>query len=495
MLQLGVAKLKSACHKNLVRNDFRIDSSISNPKTRLTAKRQVVTVSLPTLISGDKAVSHCAPIQPAGLTMIALSFNMRFAIAVLACYATLVAQAAIATNAQPATHGIAVPIGGALKYDNDEVWSRLVALAGGKGARYAVFATAAGDPEKSAAAIIEALNRRGAIAEHIGVAPNLAGSDYKMAARDPALIAKVKASRGIYFAGGAQERIVDALFDVDGKPTPMLAAIREVFDRGGVVAGSSAGAAIMSTTMFRDPPDNLSILKFGLKDGKDIGRGLGFIEGVFVDQHFLKRGRIGRMLPLMVKSGYKLGLGVEENTAAIVHGDEVEVIGSKGVLLVDLSEATMDKGNAEFNLRGAKISYLDRGDHYNLRTRVLTPSKEKQDGKKLDPADAKFSPYYSSDMFYPDLLGDSVLLNLMTRFIDSRQVEAIGLAFSASAKDVKPDLGFEFKFRKGRGSIGYFSSARGGEDYTVANIYLDIEPVALAKPLYRPYRNPVYRAN
>lgn len=424
-----------------------------------------------------------------------LSFNMRLAVAVLACFTALVTGSAFATNAPPAARGIAVPIGGALKYDNDEVWARLVALAGGKGARYAVFATAANDPEKSAAAIVAALNRHGAAAEHIPVAPKLNGSDYKTAARDPALIAKVKASRGIYFAGGAQERIADALHEPGGKPTPILAAIREVFDRGGVVAGSSAGAAIMSTTMFRDPPDNLSILKFGLKEGSDIDRGLGFIDGVFVDQHFLKRGRIGRMLPLMVKSGYQLGLGVEENTAAIVQGDEVEVIGFKGVLLADLGEARTDKESAEFNLRGAKLTYLDRGDRYNLRTRTLTPSREKLAGKKLDAADAQFAPYYSGDMFYPDLLGDSVLLNLMTRFVDSKQAEVIGLAFGVSAKDAKPDLGFEFRFRKGPGSIGYFSSARGGEDYTVANIYLDIEPVTLAKPLYRPYRSPVSRAN
>jgi cyanophycinase len=417
---------------------------------------------------------------------------LRFAIATLTCVVVVFAPA---SRAQPVARGIAVPIGGALKYDNDEVWSRLVDLAGGKGARYAVFATAAGDPEKSAASIIDALNRHGAVAEHIPVAPKLAGSDYKSAARDPALIAKVRASRGIYFAGGAQERIVDAMFGADGKPTPMLDAIREVFDRGGVVAGSSAGAAIMSTTMFRDPPDNLSILKFGLKDGRDVDRGLGFIEGVFVDQHFLKRGRIGRMLPLMVKSGYKLGLGVDENTAAIVHGDEVEVIGFKGVLLADLADATSDKGRTEFNLRSAKLSYLDRGDRYNLRTRTLTPSKEKRDGKTLDPADAKYSPYYSSDMFYPDVLGDSVAVHLMANLIDNKQKEVTGLAFNISARDAKADLGFEFKFRKGPGSIGYFSPARGGEDYTVANIYLDIEPVTLAKPLYRPYRVPVSRAN
>ena len=58
-----------------------------------------------------------------------------------------------------AAQGYAVPIGGALKYDNDEVWSRLVQLAGGKGARFAVFAMASATPDKSAASIVDAGQR------------------------------------------------------------------------------------------------------------------------------------------------------------------------------------------------------------------------------------------------------------------------------------------------------------------------------------------------
>ena len=408
----------------------------------------------------------------------------------LACLLLL----AVASHA--GAQGIAVPIGGALKHDNSEVWSRLVSLAGGPGARYAVFATASGDPEKSAAAIIATLNRHGAVAEHIPLAPLLKGNDFRAAARDPALIARVKASRGIYFAGGAQERIIDALHTADGKPTPMLDAIREVFRRGGVVAGSSAGAAIMSTTMFRDPPDNLSILKFGLKPGRDIDRGLGFVTGVFVDQHFLKRGRFGRMLPLMVQAGYQFGLGVDENTAAIIRGDEDEIIGFKGALLADLTAASSDPQRGAFNLRGARLTYLDRGDRYHFKTQKLTPSAEKLAGKKLDPADAGYAPYHSKPAaFYPDVLGDTVVTNLMATLIDSRLPEITGLAFSTTARDAKPDLGFEFRFRKGPGSLGYFSSAGGGEHYTVGNITLDVQPVTMAAPLYQPYRGRVSGAN
>lgn len=389
-------------------------------------------------------------------------------------------------RAQQPPAGAAVAIGGALKYDNDVVWQRVVELAGGKGAKFVVFGTAAGNPEKSAGLIIEALRRHGAVAEHLPVAPRLKGSDYKAAAKDPALVAKVRAATGVYFAGGAQERITQALYDDAGQPTPVLAAIWEVYRGGGVVAGSSAGAAVMSTTMFRDAQDVLSVLKFGMKEGKEIDRGLGFVgPEVFVDQHFLKRGRIGRMLPLMLQKGYKLGVGVDENTAAIFRGDTVEIVGYKGALVADLTNASTDRSQPEFNLRGAKLTYLDRGDRYNLKTRVATPSAEKLGDLKVDPNAADFKPYFTTDAYYPDVLGDTTVVNLMANLIDNKQAEVIGLAFGGPGTD-KPDLGFEFRFRKGSDSLGYYSGAFGGEDYSVMNIVLDVTPVLLSRPLYRP---------
>ncbi len=387
--------------------------------------------------------------------------------------------------AQDRGDGIAVAIGGALKYDNDAVWQRLVDLAGGKGAKFVVFGTAAGNPARSAQAIIDALQQRGAVAEHIPVAPRLKDTDYKAAARDPALVARVLAARGVYFAGGAQERITQALLDDAGQPTPVLAAIWQVYRAGGVVAGSSAGAAVMSSTMFRDAQDVLSVLKFGMVDGKEIDRGLGFVgPDVFVDQHFLKRGRFGRMLPLMLQKGYKLGVGVDENSAAIFRGDTVEIIGYKGALVADLTQASTDKGIPEFNLRNARLSYLDRGDRYNLKTRTATPSPEKLRDVKVDPNAADFKPYFSADAFYADVLGDTTVVNLMANLIDNKQREVIALAFGAPDSK-RAELGFEFRFRKSPDSLGYYTGAFGGEDYTVLNILLDVTPVTLAQPMYR----------
>lgn len=382
--------------------------------------------------------------------------------------------------------GYAVPIGGALKADNEEVWQRIVQLAGGKGSRWVVFGTASEDPEFSARQAVELLQRRGAVAEALPVAPKFSWVDLNKVVRDPALIAKVKAAHGVFFTGGVQERIVSVL-QPGGQTTPMLEAIWDVYRKGGVVAGTSAGAAIMSTVMFRDAPSIINVMKGRFTDGKQVDRGLGFVgPDLFVDQHFLKRGRFGRMIPLMLAKGYKLGLGVDENTAAIIHGDDVEVVGGRGALVVDLTDATSDAAMSAFNVTGARLSYLEHGDHYHLKARSTTPSAPKLRGELHDAESPNFKPYYTEDVFSLDMLGDSTIANLMTRLIDSSRTEVKGVAFDALPRegDALAELGFLFRIYKGSDSLGWSTEEFGGEQFTVANLYLDIRPVRLPIPIY-----------
>jgi cyanophycinase len=399
-------------------------------------------------------------------------------------------------DTEPPIRGYAVPIGGALKADNDEVWQRIVQLAGGKGARFVVFGTASEDPEASAKQVVDLLQRRGAVAEALPVAPKFLWVDLNKVVRDPALIAKVKAAKGIFFTGGVQERIVDVL-QPGGQSTPMLEAIWDVYRKGGVVAGTSAGAAIMSTIMFRDAPSVMNVLKGRFADGKQVDRGLGFVgPHLFVDQHFLKRGRFGRMIPLMMAKGYKLGLGVDENTAAIIRGDEIEVIGDRGCLIVDLTEAGSDASLGAFNVQGARLSYLEHGDRYHMRARSTTPSAPKLRGEQHDAESPSFKPYYTDDVFHLDMLGDSTVSNAMSRLIDSVRKEVKGLAFDVlpRANDPLAELGFLFRIYKGSDSLGWSTEEFGGEQFTVTNLYLDISPVRLPMPLYGGWNGPAKAA-
>ncbi|MEO5932167.1 MAG: cyanophycinase [Duganella sp.] len=375
--------------------------------------------------------------------------------------------------------GNLVIIGGGLRADNAEVWQRIVQLAGGRGARIGVFGSASINPEKSAQNTVNKLNQYGAQAFFIPLGVTLPNSDYRKAAEDPEVVALIHSATGIYFTGGDQARITKALVRPDGSRTLALEAVWDVYRDGGVVAGSSAGAAIMSTTMFYDAKATLDMLKQGVTDGNEIAPGLGFIgDDVFVDQHLLVRGRFARMIPVMLKKGYQIGLGIDENSAMVVNARrDVEIIGYSGALLLDLSAAITDRGIKGFNISNATISYLDRGDKFNLVSREFTPSADKADNK-LDPN----QPDMRGTVYTNDILGNNAVLDLMVNLIDNAQQEAIGIAFG-NPRDATPDLGFEFRFSKTINSVGYSSTEV--EAYSVLKLRMDIRPIQLQQPLYR----------
>ena len=377
--------------------------------------------------------------------------------------------------------GSLVIIGGALRADNAAVWERMVQLAGGKGARIAVFASASASPEKAGKFLVDRFNHYGAKAFFVPVAVRLSGIDYQAAAEDPALASAVRSAGGAYFAGGDQGRITRALRREDGSNTRMLDALWDMYRRGGMIAGSSAGAAIMSSTMFGRPKTILATLKLGVDEGKEIAPGLGFIgDDVFIDQHLLVRGRFARMVPAMLKKGYKLGLGIDENTAMVVGPSrEVEVIGYRGALLVDMSKAVPQEGpqGGPLSVSNVRLSYLDNGDRFNLLTQTFTPAPDKLDNR-IDPA----RPYYREPLFSADILGNSTVVDLMAKLIDSDQPEAIGLSLD-SPNGIQPDLGFEFKLTRTGDSVGYQSTFT--EQYSVYNMRLDIRPIVVQRPLYQ----------
>lgn len=408
------------------------------------------------------------------LRVVHLFKHALFALALLASQSLAAAE-----PARP--KGSLVIIGGALRADNAAVWERMVQLAGGKGARIAVFASASASPEKAGKFLVERFNQHGARAFFVPVAVRLSGIDYQAAADDPALAAQVRAAGGAFFAGGDQGRITRALRRQDGSNTRMLDALWDMYRRGGMLAGSSAGAAIMSSTMFGHPKTVLATLKHGLDDGKEIAPGLGFIgDDVFIDQHLLVRGRFARMVPAMLKKGYRLGLGIDENTALIVGPSrDVEVVGYRGALLVDLSRAEPHDGpqGGPLSVGNVRLSYLDNGDRFNLATQTFTPSPDKRDNL-VDPA----RPYYREPLFSADILGNSTVVDLMAKLIDSDQLDAIGLSLD-SPNGVQPDLGFEFKLTRTADSVGYLSPLT--EQYSVYNLRLDIRPIVVQRPLYR----------
>ena len=389
------------------------------------------------------------------------------------------AAAVVDPAAPPGVKGSLVIIGGGLRANNVEVWQKIVELAGGKGARIAVFPTAAGTPEREGKLTVEHLNRHGAQAFVVPISPRLAGTDARKAADDPALAESVRKAGGAFFTGGDQARITGALRRADGTNTAVLDALWAMYRRGGVIAGTSAGAAIMSSTMFYDPPaEVLPMLKHGVVDGKDFAPGLGFVgDDVFIDQHFLIRGRFARMLPAMLAKGYTLGLGIDENTAIVVGPSrDATVIGYRGALVLDLAGATVDKAKAGFNLANARISYLDSGDRLNLVNRAYSPGPDKEPLRNIDRE-------HRESLFTTDILGNTSVVNLLEKLVDSDQQRAVGIAFEGPGSRM-PERGFEFTFTKVADTREYATNRE--DAYSIYRIRMDVRPVRMQQPLYTP---------
>jgi cyanophycinase len=424
------------------------------------------------LYSEPLPVGWAPPCPPkAGMVRMLGGRGVRTLLLALACTGCAAAPAV-----PDAAKGSLVIIGGGLRANNSEVWERIVALAGGKGARIAVLPTAAATPEREGQLTAEILDRYGAHAFVVPVAPHLPG-DARKAADDPALAEAIRTAGGAFFTGGDQARITASLKHADGSNTAVLDALWSLYRRGGVVAGTSAGAAVMSGTMFYDPPlEVLPVLQNRVVDGKDIAPGLGFVgSDVFVDQHLLVRGRFARMLPAMLQRGLTLGLGIDENTAAVVGPTrDVTMVGYRGALVLDLAQASTDKTRRGFNLSNARISYLDSGDRFNLATRTFYP------GPGKEPVDKSLGEH-RPPIFFTDILGNTAVVNLLEKLVDSDQQRAIGVALEGPG-GAAAERGFEFTFTRMPDSGEYVTNRE--DAYSIYRIRMDVRPVRVHQPLY-----------
>lgn len=170
---------------------------------------------------------------------------------------------------------------------------------------------------------------------------------------------------GVFFSGGDQLRISSQIGD-----TAIERRIREIWHAGGVLAGTSAGAAVVSDTMLVRGSSGESHRIGDLQ----MAPGLGLIRDVIVDQHFAERGRIGRLLGAVAESPRVLGIGIDENTAAVVRGHRFTVIGSGAVYVVDAEGVTRSNiadGRADraLSIHDVRLHVLSVGDEFDLQTR------------------------------------------------------------------------------------------------------------------------------
>jgi cyanophycinase len=177
---------------------------------------------------------------------------------------------------------------------------------------------------------------------------------------------------GIFLTGGNQSRLTQVVAG-----TRLADAISNAHDRGVAIAGTSAGASALGSHMvaFGRPgatPKHRMV---------QLAAGLGIVPGVLVDQHFEQRGRIGRLLALVAQSPSLLGIGIDEDTSAVVAADRtLSVIGRGAVTIVDGSQVTTDayrgKGYRPVMVSGAILHSLPSGYRFDMRARALLPTPE-----------------------------------------------------------------------------------------------------------------------
>ena len=375
-----------------------------------------------------------------------------------------------------APKGALALIGGRLELDNESIFSELRRLSGG---RIAIFPTASGVPEEVGQEALEDFRGYGFEAEVLPVY----GDNGRAGAADPAVLEAIDRLGSVYFTGGDQSRIIDA-FCVGGKPSPALTRIRQRYYEGGLVAGSSAGAAMMSERIILSGT-SLEALVDGVTDDVDepglcLGGGLGFFDWGMVDQHFIMRGRVGRLLVAMHACGYQFGYGVDENTGMFVQDGRMEILGETGVVVLDMRKATVIDGGRGFE--GVRISYLDSGDSYDLRRRKILPARRKKGVR------AGRNAFSSPAPFHRNAFGAYALHDLWLRLIQGKPGSYTRDAALAYEPHHETEVVVEIE-RLPRRSRALSTRTSEGVRYTAINFLLNVRAKPLGRAEWRDFQH------
>ena len=239
-------------------------------------------------------------------------------------------------------NGSLVIVGGAMR--DPAIVERFLDLAGGPDAPIVVIPTAGGADEYDQ--YWRGLKQfKEAGATHLTV---LHTKD-RGVANSNEFVKPIREARGVWFGGGRQWHLADSYLD-----TKVHAELWALLERGGVIGGSSAGATIQGSYLARGDTKTNEIMM------GDHEVGLGFVKNVAIDQHLLRRNRQFDLLEIIEARPELLGIGLDENTAIVVQGDDFEVIGESYVVIYD---------NTRQVDSGGDFYFLGAGDRYNLATR------------------------------------------------------------------------------------------------------------------------------
>jgi cyanophycinase len=234
----------------------------------------------------------------------------------------------------------------------DEIWDTIVHLAGGKNvARIVVVTNASPDTSSYIAKTTAALGKRVLSKKQVSTLR----LENIREANDEKNLKELKQATAVYFEGGRQWRIADVYLN-----TLAHQEFWNVLARGGVIAGTSAGASIQGSFLWRGDTFGNAILI------SDHTQGLGFLRSSAIDQHIFVRNRQFDLASFTKIAPKLIGIGIDESTAVVVQRDDAKIIGK--------SYAAFYSADSE------NFYFLNQGDRYDLKERkVIKKEKEKKE--------------------------------------------------------------------------------------------------------------------
>ncbi|MEP5764238.1 MAG: cyanophycinase [Halieaceae bacterium] len=266
-----------------------------------------------------------------------------------------------------ASRGYLMPIGGAEeKGNNPRILSRFLEICGGDKARIVIIPTASRLPDTGAmyADLFLDLGAERALFTEIN---ERADCD------DDVLLDEMDNATGIFVTGGNQLRLSGILGG-----TPVGQRLRRLNAEGMPIAGTSAGAAMMSQHMIAGGASGTS----PKEDGVNLAPGIGLTNLAVIDQHFSQRDRLGRLMTALSYNPFLIGVGIDEDTSFLINSDNVgEVIGSGVVTIIDASDLSHSSrssahSGAPLSLVDMRLHVLAEGCEYDMQSREVTLPQE-----------------------------------------------------------------------------------------------------------------------
>jgi cyanophycinase len=251
-------------------------------------------------------------------------------------------------------------IGGREDKTGEKTILRLLARKIGKAGKIVVATIASETPE-------ELFNEYERVFRGLGIrhVHHLSIQNREEAAHD-AKVGILRDADAVFFTGGDQLRITSQLGD-----TPIFSRVHEIYAAGGLVAGTSAGASVMTETMLVSGTGSESQR---IDSSLKLAPGFGLLQGVIVDQHFAERGRISRLLSAVAQNPRMLGIGIDEDSAILVQRGRFQVVGSNAVYVIDGSKITFTNitesdPDSPVGVYGIRLHVMNQADTFDLKNR------------------------------------------------------------------------------------------------------------------------------